>query len=104
MSLRDICKDDYGYPLELTFIDTDTESAADVSAYATSQVFVFQDPSGNKTEVTATFTTDGSDGLVKVTALPEGLIDEAGFWKVRIKVTSGTAVKRSLWRSFKVEP
>lgn len=99
MSFNDICKDDYGYPVDITFIDTDTDEAADISAYSTAQYVVFKDPKGNKSTRAAAFKTDGSDGVVRYT-LQEGDIDEAGTWKVRLRVQSETALKRSKWRAF----
>jgi len=91
MSLCGINKDDYGYELELTFIDCDTDSAEDVSAYTTSQELVFKDPDDNESTVTAAFDTDGSDGVVTYTVVADD-IDEAGTWHIRIKLTSPTSV------------
>ena len=101
MSLDAINANDYGYTLTLTVIDTDTDSAADVSAYTTSQELVLKDPDDNEATVTASFDTDGSDGVVTYT-VADGDIDEAGVWHVRVKLTSGTSVLRSEWKSFTV--
>jgi hypothetical protein len=99
MSLDSIIKDDYGQEVLLTFIDVDTDAAADISAYTTSQKMIFTDPSGASAEKTAAFDTDGSDGVIAYT-LVNGDIDEAGSWKIRGRVTSGTAVLTTEEASF----
>lgn len=101
MSLDAINKDDYGYTVELTYEDTDTETAADISAYSTAQYLIFRDPHGNETTATASYKTDGSDGVVEYT-IASGVIDEAGQWAVRIKVTGASSEIRSEWLEFEV--
>jgi len=101
MSLDKISKDDYGYSILLTFIDTDTNSADDISAYTTAQYMVFQDPMGTEHEKSASFNTDGSDGVVTYT-VQDGDIPMSGEWKVRIKVQSGSSIIRSEWETFDV--
>jgi len=103
MSLSNIVSGDYGQVIVLTIIDTDTEAAADVSAYATTIQVQLSDPALNVATETATFVTDGSDGLVQYT-LADGDIDEAGEWRIRARVTSASAVLSSVWESFKVKP
>ena len=101
MSLNGIVKDDYGYALELTYIDVDTESAADISGYTTSQSVILRDPGGNSATKTAAFKTDGSDGVVTYT-VADGDIDEEGTWNVRVQVESGAGLLTSLWEEFYV--
>ena len=98
MSLDNIIVGNYGQAVVLTINDTDTDSAADVSAYTTSQHVEIKDPSGNTATKTASFVSDGSDGQVTYT-LVENDIDEAGLWHVRAKVVSGSAVLYSEWES-----
>ena len=102
MSLDKITSEDYGQVLTITIKDTDTDAAADVSAYTTSQVVFLKDPDGNvSSALTAAFDSDGSDGLVTYT-LATGNIDEPGLWHVCARVTSGSAVLTSEWKSFNV--
>ena len=102
MSLDKIQIGDYGQVVKLTMIDVDTDAAADVSGYTTSQQFIFQDPSRNNTAVSASFDSDGSDGVVKYT-LASGLLDEQGRWTVRARVKSGSAQLTSEPEYFDVE-
>jgi hypothetical protein len=101
MSLNNIVTGDYGQTIQLTVLDTDTDTAADISAYATSQRMVFKDPAGEETSKVVAFYTDGSDGIVQYT-LVEGDIIQAGLWKVRVCLTSATALLTSTWLSFVV--
>ena len=102
MSLEKITAEDYGQVLTVTIKDTDTDAAADVSSYSTTQVVFLKDPAGNVSDaLAAAFSTDGSDGLVVYT-LADGDIDEPGLWHICARVTSNTAVLTSEWESFKV--
>ena len=102
MSLDRITSEDYGQTLTITIIDTDTETAADISAYTTAKQVFLRDPSGNvSAALTAAFETDGSDGVITYT-LANGNIDEPGMWHICARVTSGTAVLTSEWKSFQV--
>ena len=101
MSLDNIVVDDYGQVVKLTFNDTDTGAAADISTYSSTIQMIFTDPSGNSTTKTATFDTDGTDGVIKYTT-ETGLIDETGYWTVRGRVQSGTAVLTTTPVTFEV--
>jgi hypothetical protein len=90
MSFSDIVNGDYGQTAQLTFVDTDTDAAADISAYSTTIQMIFVDPDGNETAKTATFATDGSDGVIQYT-VESDLFDAAGTWQVYGRVASGTA-------------
>ncbi len=90
MSWDKIVKDDYGQVGKLTFIDVDTNAAADISAYTTAQQMILTDPEGNAAIVTAAFDSDGSDGIIKYT-IQSGDIDATGNWTVRGRVTTGSA-------------
>lgn len=101
MSLNYIVAGDYGQTIELTFIDVDTEAAADVSGYSDTIQMIFTSPSGTATAKTATFKTDGSDGVIEYTVDADFLT--AGKWSVRGRVASGSARLTSLPHSFWVE-
>lgn len=104
MSFEIIVKSDYGQVAKITFIDVDSpDTAVDISGYSTSQAMIFTDPSGNATSKTATFDTDGTDGVIKYT-IESSLFDEAGIWKVRGKVTSAAATLTTEEHNFKVLP
>ncbi len=100
MSLLDIISGDYGQVIELTFIDVDTDAAADISSYSTAIKMVFTSPTGVETEKTATFKTDGSDGIIKYTT-ETGLLT-AGWWYVRGQVQGGSAKLTTTKHKFKV--
>lgn len=100
MSLNYIISGDYGQIIELTFIDTDTDAAADVSGYTSTIQMIFTDPTGTETTKTATFKTDGSDGIIRYTIDASFLT--AGQWKVRGRVTSGSAKLTSINYGFEV--
>lgn len=101
MSLENIVNGDYGQTVTLTIIDTDTDAAADVSSYSSTIQMIFTDPSGNETTKTATFVSDGSDGQIQYT-LEDGLIDEAGIWKVRGRVQGASSKLSTVNHTFKV--
>lgn len=90
MSLDKIVNGDYGQTVEITFIDVDTDAAADISSYTTAQQMIFTSPSGVEATKTAGFKTDGTDGIITY-ALVSGDINAAGNWTVRGVVTTGSA-------------
>ncbi len=90
MSFDYIVVDDYGQVAKLTFIDVDTDAAADVSTYSTTIEMIFTDPSGTETAKTAAFDSDGTDGIIKYT-VDASFIDAAGSWRVRGRVKSANA-------------
>ena len=101
MSFLNIVNGDYGQVAKLTIIDVDTGSAADVSAYSSTIQMIFTDPGGNDTAKTATFDSDGSDGIIKYT-IEDGLIDEAGAWSVRGRVQGASTKLTTVTHSFEV--
>jgi hypothetical protein len=100
MSLLDIIGGDFGQVIELTFVDVDTDAAADIGDYTTTIQMIFTSPSGVETEKTATFKSDGSDGVIQYT-VEEGLLT-AGKWRVRGRVQSASAKLTTTKHSFKV--
>lgn len=71
---------DVGTVFRLSIVDT-AGTAIDVST-ATVKYINFQDPSGVKTQKTAAFYTDGSDGIIQYTTV-DGDIDEVGTWMIQ---------------------
>jgi len=90
MSLDNIVAGDYGQTIELTFLDTDTGAAADISGYTASKLMIFTSPTGVVTSKTATLKTDGTDGVIQYTV--EASFLTAGNWRVRGRVASASAV------------
>ena len=102
MSLEKIIAADYGQPIELTFLDVDTGAAADISGYSTTIQMVFTESDGTITAKTATFKTDGTDGIIEYTV--ESDLLTAGSWRVRGRVAAGNAKLTTENYSFKVYP
>lgn len=100
MSLKNLVAGDYGQPLELTFLDVDTSLAANISGYATSKKMIFTQPDGTEVEKTASFKTDGSDGILTYT-IEAGFLT-AGSWHVKGQVTSASAQLTTERHSFRV--
>jgi hypothetical protein len=63
-------------------------AALDVSS-ATDMTILLQDPSGTKKQLTASFSTDGTDGLIEAKTV-DGTIDAVGIWGVQGWVEFGT--------------
>lgn len=101
MSLAGIHVGDYGHSITLTFLDIDTGSAADISAYTTGQSMTLEDPAGVQSSVTAAFVTDGTDGQIDYT-VASGLFDQAGVWYIRGVVTAASGQLATSWRAFSV--
>jgi hypothetical protein len=71
---------DIGTIFRLTITDTD-EAVIDVSSASVKYLY-FQKPDGTKIKRTATFYTDGSDGIIQYTSI-SGDIDQTGLWQVQ---------------------
>jgi hypothetical protein len=72
-----------GLVLKLQFVDIN-DDPIDISA-ASNKEIIFKKPSGGLLVATATFTTDGSDGVIQY-IITEGDIDEPGDWYIQGKV------------------
>ena len=84
MALNGLAVGAYGNPIRLTCKEDGT--AADISAYTTRQ-YIFTDPGGNATTKTATFNGAGTDGVLTYT-VESDLFDEAGTWRVQVKLAA----------------
>lgn len=100
MSLKNIYAGDYGQEIELTFIDVDTDFVADISGYSSAIQMIFTKPDESIVAKTATFKSDGTDGAICYTVESGFLI--AGNWKVRGRVSSGSAQLTTENHSFTV--
>jgi hypothetical protein len=89
MSWENLNADDYGQVAKLTCREDSTP--VDISTYTTRK-FILTDPDGAATLKTATFDTDGTDGVLKYT-LADGDIDQAGNWQVQARISkTGTEI------------
>ena len=103
MSLNYLIAGDFGQTVDLTFIDVDTNLAADISDYSQTIQMIFTNVrSGDETAKTAIFKTDGSDGIISYT-VESGLLT-AGLWHVRGRVSSPTATLSTEIHEFMVLP
>lgn len=98
MSLNTIVAGDYGQAIELTFIDVDTDAAADISAYTTAQRMIFIDAGGETLTRAAAFKTDGTDGVIRY-VVEENFLT-AGRWRVRGQVEGDDALLSTEWHHF----
>jgi hypothetical protein len=107
MTLEAIVAGDFGQPYVFTVLDVDTEAAADVSAYTTSQQVQLKFPKGSLTALIAgSFVDDGSDGEVTWTPTSSSgsnSIPVGGQWQVRTRLTGSSKVLTSTWLLFDVE-
>lgn len=79
----------------------DGTSAVNVSSASAKQL-VFVSPDGTRLVKTASFYTDGTDGIITYTTV-DGDINAIGIWTLQGIVTIGTGVFHSDIKNFKVE-
>lgn len=79
---------DIGTMFKITILDQD-ETAKDISSYTTKQ-FIFRKPSGTLLTKTASFFTNGSDGILYYTSV-SGDLDEIGVWKLQVSINDGVS-------------
>ena len=80
-------KNDFGIDLILN-VKTQDCMPADISAVPTRE-FEFAKPDGTIVTKSASFVTDGTDGVLKYT-IESGLLDVIGTWTVRPKLSDGS--------------
>ena len=104
MSWNGIVVGDFGQVGKLTFIDTDNNTADDISSYSDTIQMIIKDPSGNEQTVTAAFDSDGTDGIIAYTIASSSIFDESGYWHVRGRVLqAGSAAElTTAWHRFTV--
>ena len=74
--------------------------AVDISD-ATAKTIIFKKPDGSTLTKPASFITDGSDGLIKYTAV-SGDLDAIGAWKIQAHVVTPSGEWSSSFDTFKV--
>lgn len=90
---------DIGTAFRLTILDCDAV-AIDISSAITKEI-LFQKPDGTSITQTATFLTDGTDGIVQYVTIANDL-DQTGKWKIQAKVTLPTGTWSSNIETFRV--
>ena len=94
----DIRVADIGVTFKITITDCDT--AVDISTASTKQIWLYK-PDGTVLTKTASFFTDGTDGIITYTTV-SGDIDIAGFWRIEAYVVMGTSEYHSEIERFRV--
>lgn len=85
MSCPEIHVGDVGTQFTITILDQD-DVAVDLSGYSTKQL-IFTKPGGTSLTKTASFATDGTDGIIQYTSIA-GDLDEAGIWQIQAILNS----------------
>lgn len=83
-----IFKETSGVRIKVTVNDCLTDSPKNISL-ATGFIFVFKKPSGSNLEVTPSFLTNGTDGVLYYDTLSTDL-DEIGIWQLQVVYSLGT--------------
>ena len=100
MSWQNIHVDDYGWTGRQPLVQD--KVAQDISSYTTRQ-FIFKPPTGAVKVKTATFDTDGVNGVLKY-VIESGVIDQVGEWKVQARIAKSGAEITSDEIAFMVQP
>lgn len=103
MSDKELHIGDYGTIIEVTIIDPNTNSAQDISD-ADNKQFYFRNPAGTIINVSGTFKTDGSDGIVQYTVEDGDSVLETypGGWILQVEIESTAGHWRSEKKQFTV--
>jgi hypothetical protein len=101
MSAGEIHKDDIGVVFEFTVKDQDGV-VVDVSG-ASTKTFIFDKPDGTNVNKTASFGTDGTDGILTYTTV-SGDLDQIGIWHHQAHVVIPSGDFHSDITEFRVYP
>ena len=82
MTWLNIHVEEFGWVGKLTL--QQDGSSVDISSYTTKE-YILRDPDGTETTKTASFDSDGTDGILKYTVLT-GEIDAVGSWYVQARI------------------
>lgn len=99
MSCTEIHKGDVGTVFTVTVENCNSQE--DLSA-ATLKQILFKKPSGTLLTKTASFSTDGTDGILTYTTIA-GDLDEVGTWKIQAYLEFASGSYHTEYTSFKVE-
>lgn len=98
IELAEVHKGDIGTVFRLTL--TDDGVAVDISGATTKQI-IFEKPDGSLLTKAATFTSDGTNGMMFYAMLADEL-DQAGVWKIQGVVVLAGGTWRTSTHEFKV--
>lgn len=90
---------DIGTSFRISILDCNS-NAIDISNASTKQI-IFKKPGGGSLTKTASFVTDGTDGLLEYNTI-SGDLDEVGTWKIQAYVVAPNGSWRTNFSSFKV--
>lgn len=93
---------DVGTIFRVTLKDQD-DVVVDVSA-ASSKLIILKKPDGTTVSKTASFYTDGTDGIIQWTTTLITDLDQDGKWKLQAKITIASAIHSSDIVTFDVYP
>jgi len=94
----DVRVGDIGVTFKVTIEDCGT--VVDVSAASTKQILLYK-PDGTVLTKTASFYTDGTDGIIKYSTI-SGDLNIAGFWRIEAYVVIGGSEYYSEIQRFRV--
>lgn len=94
---------DFGRPIRVRV--TEDGAPVDVSSATTRQIILRRlAPSGTTTRtLTATFTTDGTDGLLQATPDANTILTPTGPWEIQARVAGTGFDYRTEWGAFQVK-
>jgi hypothetical protein len=90
---------DIGTQIRVLVADSD-DVTLDISN-ATDLKVIFKKPSGSVIERTASFYTDGTDGILKYVTV-DGDLDEIGSWKIQVEITAPNGTWKTNFKGFRV--
>ena len=99
MSWHYITVGDHGFDARLRLVKEGV--AENISSY-TERRIILRKPDGTLVTNTASFATDGADGVITFT-VPEGTFNVAGAWAVRGRIMKSDVQITSEWHEFEVE-
>jgi hypothetical protein len=100
MSHADIRVGDIGTVFRLTIVD-EVEDPVNISAATTTDIR-FQKPDETSVDQTASFTTDGTDGLIEYVVAADDL-DMSGKWRIQAHIITPAGEWRSEIETFWVQ-
>jgi hypothetical protein len=89
---------DVGTPFKITVYDVD--GVVNLSSCTSKKIYL-EKPSGETLEKTASFLTDGSDGIIQYLTI-QGDIDEVGTWQIQAKIEFSNSKFSTDIQKFKV--
>ena len=101
-SEQELHYNDIGTAFQVTIKDcvSGTATTLDISSASTTEL-ILKSPSGVSKTKTATFATDGTDGVIEYVTV-DGDLDEIGTWRLQAKIVIGSSTWRTDVGTFRV--